>query len=66
MKIEDLFNVACEACNCEDPNCGLVLNPRCHPGAGTQVKFFKATGVLQIDCARCAELVAQLEVAKPS
>lgn len=65
MKVEELFDMACEACNCDDPNCGLILKPKCHPAAGTHVKFFKTPGGLQVECAVCGELVAQLEVTKP-
>lgn len=57
-----LFGISCEACDCDDPNCGLVLSPRCHPRAGTWVKFFKSTSALQVECAKCGELVVRIKI----
>ena len=60
MKASELYKLACEACGCDDPNCGLILAPKCHPKAATQVKFYKLTRTLNIHCAECDTLVARL------
>lgn len=50
---EELRKASCEACGCDDPNCGLALNSRCHPGAGVRVTYFRNRHTLEIKCARC-------------
>jgi hypothetical protein len=63
LSAADLLAVTCEACNCGDPRCGLLLESRCHPNAGVEVKYFKAGELLQITCKRCDRLVTKLHLA---
>ena len=60
LRAAELYDLACESCGCNDPNCGLTLGPKCHPKAGTRVKFFKMTRTLDVTCAECDRLVARL------
>ena len=41
----------------------LVMNARCHPRAGVEVTYHKATGILEMRCIRCGKEVATLQVA---
>ena len=41
----------------------LTLRPRCHLSAGTTPIFIKRLGVLQIRCAECDRLVANIAIA---
>jgi len=54
---------------CATPNCGhdhstLFLHGACHLGAGNEVQYTKATGVLTIRCNQCKRFVAAVQVAK--
>ena len=60
LRAAELYDLACESCGCNNPNCGLTLGPKCHPKAGTRVKFFKMTRTLDVTCAECDRLVARL------
>ena len=60
LKASELYDVACEACGCDDPNCGLMVNPNCHPDAAVRVKFYKATRSLDVTCSECDSIVARI------
>lgn len=60
----DLDAAECE--HCDDPghvHDPLVLNQRCHSGAGSEVSYHD--GVLTVLCRRCDKLVAEISVAGP-
>jgi hypothetical protein len=53
---------------CENPNCGhdhsvLYLNASCHPKAGVEVRYTKATAILTLECKKCKKVVADIAVA---
>lgn len=53
---------------CDTPNCGhdhtvLFLSATCHPRAGLQVSYSKATGVLTCACRTCKATVGEIRVA---
>jgi hypothetical protein len=53
---------------CSDPDCNhdhsvLYLHPRCHPRAGVEARYVKATGLLEILCKTCGAPVCRIEVA---
>ena len=60
--VGELFTMACEACDCSDPSCGLAFYSRCHREAGTRIKFFKGAGILEISCVTCAALVGRIDL----
>ena len=62
LSVEELSALSCESCNCDDPDCGLLLSSRCHPRAGARVKFFKSTRLLQVVCDRCDALIMKIQL----
>lgn len=53
---------------CDTPFCAhdhsvLFMHSVCHTGAGSEVSYEKATGILTIKCVRCKRLIIQLLVA---
>lgn len=68
LTIDELIDTACEACGCDDPDCGLSITARCHPDAGLIVKFFKTPRVLVAFCRQCDAFVEAISLAqeKPS
>jgi hypothetical protein len=68
MNKEPLTAKVLDASGCGTPNCGhdhsvLYLHPRCHPQAGTWVRYEKKSGTLIVDCARCNREIARVLVA---
>jgi hypothetical protein len=68
LSLDDLIDTACEACGCDDPNCGLMFKSRCHPKAGVDAKFFKARMVFALYCHQCGQEVEAISLVqeKPS
>lgn len=51
-------------CPCGSDSCTLVPKSVCHPRAGLDVRFRKATGILELDCRKCGRAVAAIAVAQ--
>jgi hypothetical protein len=55
--------------SCQNPNCthadheALYLHAKCHISSPTWAKYVAGSGVLQILCAECNAVVAQIAVA---
>jgi hypothetical protein len=52
---------------CSSPNCGhdhseLFLHSSCHIGAGTYVKYVKATERLHISCSQCEKEIVIIQL----
>jgi hypothetical protein len=61
---DDLAPGRCQAPGCDHTHDDeLVMNARCHPRAGVEVTYHKATGILEMRCIRCGKEVATLQVA---
>lgn len=57
-----------DAQGCGEPDCThdhsiLFLSAACHPNAGLEVAYHKATGLLHITCAKCHQPAAIVGVA---
>ena len=50
---EELRHKKCGAPGCTDPSCILILNAKCHPGAGTTVTYHGDAHTLRIACNKC-------------
>jgi hypothetical protein len=66
--MKPLTRAQIDAFGCGMPNCThdhsvLYLIGRCHPEAGVDVRYAKATGILTVLCKKCSKLVADVEVA---
>jgi hypothetical protein len=61
---EDLGVLRCANPDCaHDDHCELVLHSRCHPTAGVNVHYLKASGTLLMKCRQCHKRVTEIEVA---
>lgn len=54
----------CMTPGCNHESCELFIHGRCHPHAGIEASYKKATGILTIRCLRCKALVASLLIAQ--
>lgn len=57
-----------DAQGCDTPDCGhdhsiLYLHAACHPGAGVDVSYVKADGMLHVVCHKCDKPVGLIAVA---
>jgi len=59
----ELDEARCDHPNCHDQACAVTFLARCHPRDGTWVTYRRENGVLEITCARCNALIAEVEVA---
>ena len=56
-------------CGCSTPGCThdhggkSYIEQRCHPGGGLAVFYEKGTGVVTIECHKCAQPVIKIAVA---
>jgi len=58
------------AAGCSHPNCTcgggdrseVFFQPRCHPGSGLDVRYEKASGVLNLTCRTCHRPVCDVAV----
>lgn len=57
----DRFKCMTPGCHCPASE-GVVLNPRCHVGAGLTVRY--ADGVMRLWCRECGEAVVEIAVAR--
>jgi hypothetical protein len=66
---EDLDEILARGCS--TPGCthehhhGLVLSPRCHPGAGQKV-IGRAGGIVEVLCDECEKPIVTLQLASRS
>lgn len=61
MHLEDLLGMCCP---CGSDSCTLVPKSVCHPRAGLDVTFRKATGLVELSCRKCGAGVAAIAVAQ--
>lgn len=61
LHLEDLLEMCCP---CGSDSCSLTPKAACHPKAGVSVRFYKASGQLELRCRRCEQLVAVIAVAQ--
>ncbi len=51
---------------CQEPGCTcteIELSSRCHPRAGTVVRYDWAAGTIKVKCAKCEAAIAAISVA---
>lgn len=60
---KELEPMGCDTPFCAHDHSVLFMHSVCHTGAGSEVSYEKATGILTIKCVRCKRLIIQLLVA---
>lgn len=65
LHVEDLEESHCDECG--EVAREMVLEGRCHPGAGVVAKYIRGEGVIDLHCRDCGEHVCYVAVAgRPS
>jgi hypothetical protein len=60
---EDMDKQGCAFPGCMHDHSIIYLTGLCHPGSPHKVRYVKATGLLEMMCARCGELILSTPVA---
>ena len=55
--------MGCGKLGCTHDHSKLFMTQKCHPGAGTDALYIKATGVLEIRCHECETPITEILVA---
>jgi len=61
---DDLDMSQCDAENCAHDHSRLYFVPICHPQAGIDACYIKATGLLELTCRQCDMLMCRIAVAQ--
>lgn len=61
---ETLAPLGCGNPECPEHHDVLVLSPDCHPGEPAYIIYSKARGMLQLQCAVCRAVTAEVAVAE--
>ena len=59
----DLASAGCSTPNCGHDHAALYMTQACHPGAGVEVRYVKATGLAEVMCRICRGIVCRLLLA---
>jgi len=57
---KELIEAGCGVENCGHDHSVLYLHPRCHPAAGTRVRFEKKSTLLIVECVACKREVVRI------
>ena len=60
--LDQITQGGCDVPDCDHDHSTLYLEPRCHPGKGCNVIYYRGASIIHFECAKCAKPVASFHL----